>query len=240
MYHDVYPAIDPTQEELSAKGKFVVVTGGGSGIGPHIAEAFAAAGAAKIAILGRTEKTLSSTKQSIESKHPVQVSTHIADVGQETAVNQAFQEIGSIGRVDVLVSNAGYLPSKRSIADSDSKEWWSAYEVNSRGALLVTRAFLKHAVSDAVLINISAGLAHAPPNSGFSAYSTSKMANIKFFEYVQFEEPKLRVFSLHPGVILTAMGEKAAAEGVVQGWDFDTRELSPETFHIYTFLLIRI
>ncbi len=66
---------------LSAKGKSVVVTGGGSGIGPHIAEAFAKAGAAKIALLGRTEKTLLSTKQSLDSKYPVQVSTQVADVG---------------------------------------------------------------------------------------------------------------------------------------------------------------
>ena len=209
IHHDVYPAIDPTREVLSAKGKFVVVTGGGSGIGPYLAEAFATAGAAKMALLGRTERTLSSTKQYLESKYGVQVSIHIADVGQEAAVNKAFQEIRSIGSIDVLVNNAGYLPDNLSIADSDIEEWWRAYDVNVKAALFVTRAMLKNTASNVVLINMSAKLAHTPPMSGLSAYATSKLASAKLFEYVQFEEPSLRVFNLHPGIIATDMSEKA-------------------------------
>ena len=81
----------------------------------------------------------------------------------------------------------------------------------------MTKAFLKHAVSDAVLINISAGIAHAPSKSGYSAYAAPKIANTMFSEYVQSEEPKLHIFNLHSGVILTAGGEKAVAEGVGEG-----------------------
>lgn len=60
-----YPAIDPTRPELSTniKGKTVVVTGGGAGIGARVAHAFAKAGATQIAILGRTEKTLKANKE---------------------------------------------------------------------------------------------------------------------------------------------------------------------------------
>jgi NAD(P)-dependent dehydrogenase (short-subunit alcohol dehydrogenase family) len=112
QHNDVYAAIDPTLERVSAEGKFIAITGGGSGIGPHIAEAFAKAGAAKIALLGRTERTLLSKKQSLESKYLAQVSIHIADVGQEAAVNKAFEELGNLGPIDVLVSNTGYLPDK--------------------------------------------------------------------------------------------------------------------------------
>jgi len=124
----------------------------------------------------------------------------------------------------VPVSNAGYLPRKASIVDSDLKDWWSAYEVNDKAALLVTRALLDNATSDAVLINITAGLAHMPPTSGLSSYATSKLANAKFYEYVQFEEPDLRVFDLHPGVIVTGMAKKATAGGMVKDSFWDTRE----------------
>ncbi|KAF5262082.1 hypothetical protein FOXYS1_7202, partial [Fusarium oxysporum] len=48
-----YPSIDPTRPEFSAAGKFVAITGGGTGIGKSIAIAFAQAGASTIAILGR-------------------------------------------------------------------------------------------------------------------------------------------------------------------------------------------
>ncbi|KAI1044134.1 hypothetical protein LB505_010555 [Fusarium chuoi] len=48
-----YPSIDPTRPELSAAGKFVAITGGGTGIGRSIAIAFAQAGASTVAILGR-------------------------------------------------------------------------------------------------------------------------------------------------------------------------------------------
>ncbi len=52
-HNQPYAAIDPTQPKLSAKGKFVVVTGGATGIGKAIAVAFAQAGAKTIAILAR-------------------------------------------------------------------------------------------------------------------------------------------------------------------------------------------
>jgi NAD(P)-dependent dehydrogenase (short-subunit alcohol dehydrogenase family) len=237
FHRDIYPAIDPTREELSAKGKFVVVTGGGSGIGPYIAEAFAKAGATKIALLGRTEKTLVSTKQSIENNYAAQVFTYVADVCQEAAVNEAFRGIESNGPIDVLVSNAGYLPDRLPIASSDVEEWWSAYNVNVKGSLLVTRAFLKNAASDAVLLNISAGLAYVPPTFGFSSYATSKVASAKFFEYVQFENPSLRVFNLHPGIVATGMGDKATGGGRAEGFVFDTREFPPK---IVPYLLILV
>lgn len=49
-----YPAIDPSLSAVSAAGKTILITGGGCGIGPRIAEAFAVAGSTQIALLGRT------------------------------------------------------------------------------------------------------------------------------------------------------------------------------------------
>jgi short-subunit dehydrogenase involved in D-alanine esterification of teichoic acids len=60
-----YPAIDPSRPELNAKGKVVVVFGGGSGIGAAIVKAFAAAGASNIAIFGCRQNVLETSKANI-------------------------------------------------------------------------------------------------------------------------------------------------------------------------------
>jgi NAD(P)-dependent dehydrogenase (short-subunit alcohol dehydrogenase family) len=96
-----------------------------------------------------------------------------------------------------------------------------------KGSLLVTRAFLEKAASEAVLISISAGLAYISPMAGFSSYSSSKLASAKFFEYVQLEKPAFRIFNLHPGVVATDMGEKAVADLPEEAKTFDTRESLP-------------
>lgn len=121
------PAIDPTRPELSAKGKKIVVTGGGGGIGKGVVEAFAIAGADSIAILGRREGLLLETKKYIESKYSTRVSIHVGDVTDEVAIKRAAKEIGTW---NVLALNAGYLSTPGPILSSDVNEWWKAFEVS--------------------------------------------------------------------------------------------------------------
>lgn len=125
-HNDTYPSIDPSRPELSAKGKKIVVTGGGYGIGRGVVEAFAVAGASAIAILGRKEQPLLDTKKLIESKYKTTVSTYTADVTDETAMQRAAAEIGTW---DVLVMNAGYLSTPEPSMTSEVGEWWKSFEV---------------------------------------------------------------------------------------------------------------
>jgi hypothetical protein len=68
-HSNTYPSLAPSRPELSAKGKTVLITGGGTGIGAETARYFAQAGATRIAILGRREQPLLDTKTSIERDH---------------------------------------------------------------------------------------------------------------------------------------------------------------------------
>jgi NAD(P)-dependent dehydrogenase (short-subunit alcohol dehydrogenase family) len=229
-----YPSIDPSLPKLSTEGKLVVITGGGSGIGPSIARAFAKAGASDIGIIGRTESTLAATKQAIEAQFPaVAVHVAVADVTLKDTIDAAFSKIQSLsgGRaVDICVSNAGYLPDIVPTRDADIAEWWSGYEINVKGSLIVTQAFLRVAASEnAVLISVSAGAAHMPVTQlpGWSAYVSSKLAAVKVFEYVQAENPGLRVMSVHPGIVASDMSAKTAREGVKFIFDDGEALLSP-------------
>src|ERR1700753_2244087 len=85
-----YPSIDPRRPELSVKGKTVVITGAGVGIGRETAKEFALAGPKDIHIIGRTKATLEETKSIIAKEAPnVAVTIHIADVADETAIQKA-------------------------------------------------------------------------------------------------------------------------------------------------------
>lgn len=124
---DSYPAIDPTRPDLSVKGKRVVVTGGGGGIGRGFVRAFAAAGAASIAILGRREGMLKETKQAVEADHSATaVSTHVVDV---VSLDSTRHAAAAIGTWDILVCNAGYLSTPATVVDSDPEDWWKSFEV---------------------------------------------------------------------------------------------------------------
>ena len=162
-----YLTISPSNPALSVAGKTVFVTGGGAGIGLAIARAFAAAGASTVAISGRTEKTLLSAKNDIESAHKgVIVLPFVADVTDQEAVDTAF---ASAGKVDVLVHNAAYQPQLVPITQSGIQDWWSGFEINVKGAFIVTQAFLKVAASDATLVDVTTGMVHLPAFPHYSA-----------------------------------------------------------------------
>ena len=211
-HNDTYDAIDPLNPALSATGKTVFITGGGSGVGAGIVDAFAATGAARIAISGRTEKTLLDKKREVEAAHPnSQVSVFVADVVDEKAVPAAFE---SLGKVDILVHNAGAMSKLEPLSTASISEWWKGVEVNIKGSLIVTQAFLKVAPQDAVLVNVTTGAAHLPPFPDHSSYVAGKIGSNKFFDAVQVENPNLRVVNIHPGVIKSAMSDRSVEHGI--------------------------
>jgi NAD(P)-dependent dehydrogenase (short-subunit alcohol dehydrogenase family) len=195
------------------KGKVIVITGGGIGIGASIARGFAAAGSAKIAILGRTQATLSATARDLEKDYPqTKVFTSIADVTSPTSVNAAFDIILRLfGHIDVCVSNAGYLSVPGLAARADLDDWWKAYETNVKGSLLIPQAFLSNAKEGSYLLHTSTSMGHAPAvESGASAYSSSKLAATKLFEYLALENPGVHIVNVQPGLIGTALALKHA------------------------------
>ncbi|KAF9996388.1 hypothetical protein BGZ79_009874 [Entomortierella chlamydospora] len=212
-----YPAIDPSLPALSAAGKVIVITGGGSGIGPHIANAFALAGSRKIAILGRTRSTLDKTKATLESTYPgIKVLIFVADVADASAVNAAFNGTkDAFGPIDIFVANAAYLPEPVKVKDTDVEDFVQGLDTNVKGSLITTQAFLATAaLSDAVLIHVTTAAVHLPGLANFSGYQISKLAALKFFEVVQIENPHIRVMNVRPGYLVTDMNAKVIAGGV--------------------------
>ncbi|KFX96090.1 hypothetical protein O988_05486 [Pseudogymnoascus sp. VKM F-3808] len=215
-----YSSILPTRRELSTANKTIIITGGGSGIGPEIAKAFAIAGSTKIALLGRTLTTLAATKASLEASHPgIQILTLVADIVDEKAVNAAFALTKTaFGRIDVLVSNAAYFSTAAPLATAPIDEWWRSFNVNVKGNLHLIQAFLANVDTTGefqpTIVNVSTGGAHFPAIPTASGYAVSKLAALKLYEYVAAKNPAIRVMNLHPGALDTEMGQKGRDAGV--------------------------
>jgi NAD(P)-dependent dehydrogenase (short-subunit alcohol dehydrogenase family) len=208
-----YPAIDPTKPKLSAKGKTVIITGGGSNsIGGSIALSFARAGAEKIAIIGRTETTLLQTKSKVETECPATtVLVSIADISDPESVGSAAHHIRvAFGAWDTFVHNAGYLPDAVTLTGADTDDWWKGFETNVKFPHIFAKHFLSKCRPNATFISLSSAVLHFPAAAmtGLSSYSAAKLAVLKLNEYLAAENPTLRVFNVHPGSVETPMYEK--------------------------------
>jgi NAD(P)-dependent dehydrogenase (short-subunit alcohol dehydrogenase family) len=205
-----YPSLSPTRPELSAKGKAVLITGGGTGIGAETAHYFAEAGAARIALLGRREQPLLETKASIEHKFPnVEIFVASADVAKKNEVDAAFAKFAGEGKIQVFVSNAATIGPQGPIRDADSEKVLESIDQNLRGTLYAAQSFLRYASADAVVVNVSSFAAHLNTIPGFAPYSVAKLAIFRLWESLVCENPELSVFHIQPGVVDTAMNKEA-------------------------------
>lgn len=164
-HHDTYPSVDPAIADMV--GKVVLITGASRGIGKAMSIAFAQAGASGIVLLARSD--LSIVKTACEgAKRPgrsLQVVTIATDITKTADVVAAAEQVKQdLGRLDVLINNAGYMENVAcSFGDYDPDEWWRSFTVNLRGTYEVTRAFLPLLLEcggDKTIVNVTSIAAH--------------------------------------------------------------------------------
>ncbi|TQV94926.1 short-chain dehydrogenase [Cordyceps javanica] len=231
-WHDnTYASLSPLRPELSAKGKTVAITGGGSGIGAETARQFAAAGAARIGIFGRREQPLLDTKAAIAESYPeVQVFTAAADVTNKPQLDTAFAAFLGDAKLDVIVSAAAKTGPMDSVADVDGEAFIQAVNANLLGALYTAQAFLRHAGVGAVAINVSSSAAHLNFGPGFASYNCSKIGAFRLWDSLAYANAGLSVFHLQPGVVDTDMNRAA---GGVKALGFEDHVSLPATFCVW-------
>jgi NAD(P)-dependent dehydrogenase (short-subunit alcohol dehydrogenase family) len=221
-HREPYGQISPQRPELSAAGKVVFITGGGTGIGKATAIAFAQAGARAVAIFGRRVEKLNSATEEIRkaSNGTTTVVYEVADLTQRSATKAAFtnaikQVEGS--KIDIFINNAGALTASGTVAGYEEEEFNKAVQMNMATAFNSVQAALPLLSSNAKVFNISSGIAHIFTIPGVWPYAATKAATIKMFDYLQEENPDLHVVNIQPGVVDTEINAKTDFKGQDEG-----------------------
>ncbi|KAI0868117.1 NAD(P)-binding protein [Hypoxylon argillaceum] len=202
---DVYSLLEPTQPELSAKGKTVLITGASGGIGQAIAESWAVAGASGIVITGRKVDLLEGIAARLRNLAPpgTKVLAYGADITNEASVAALFAAAKEVGKVDVLINNAGSL-ILGPVGAGDPTKFFADFQVNVMGSYLMTHHFLAQSGGVGTIISMSS-CAIGSAFAGLAGYTASKLAFACIMENLHAEQPGIRVFMLMPGIVQTEM-----------------------------------
>ena len=157
--------------QLDFKGRTAIVTGGAQGIGLAIVKRLLDSGAT-VRIWDRDAALLDRTVASL----PGPVSGAAVDVTEAPAVTKATDDaVRDLGRIDVLVNNAGIAGLNAPTVDYPVEEWERVLKVNLTSQFLTCRTVVPHMVKQEYgrIVNI-ASIAGKEGNPNAVAYSASK------------------------------------------------------------------
>ena len=197
--------------ETDLAGKGVLVTGAGGGIGGAVAQAFASEGA-RVAVHYRT-----SAERAQAIADEIDGVALQADLTVESEVDSLIDHtVNRLGRLDVLVANAGMWPSEDvPVWELPIDRWRATIQANLDTVFLSCRAFLRHVAStergNIVMVGSTAGLfgeaGHADYAAAKSAVSGGLLLSLKN-EIVRIA-PRGRVNAVCPGWTRTDMTRDA-------------------------------
>ena len=193
-------------------GTVALVTGASSGIGEATARALAAEGAA-VAIAARRADRLQTLGGEIADAGGTALPIEVDVSEREQAEAAVAKTVAELGRLDVLVNNAGVM-LLGPINEAPVEEWERMIEVNLLGLLYTSRAALPHLLAGAEgeprgvadLINISS-VAGRIARKGSGVYNATKHGVGAFSESLRQEgvEHDIRVTLIEPGAVLTEL-----------------------------------
>jgi len=183
------------------QNKVVLVTGGSSGLGRVIAEAFAAAGA-RIVIAGLEAPAVLQAAQEMHAAGREAIGI-CADITKQEDVDRLFaQTIAGFGRLDVLVNNAG-RSMRGKLLNTTPEQFRDLMELNLIALVRCTRAALPHLLKQrGHIVNIGS-LAAKSAARWVGAYPATKFAVAAYSQQLRLElgAHGLHVLLVCPGPI---------------------------------------
>lgn len=197
------------------KGRVILVTGAGRGIGAAAARSFAAHGATVI-LLGKTEEHLDEVYDQIEADGSPQAA--IIPFNLETALPHQYDELAAMierefGRLDGLLHNAAILGPRTPIEQLSGDNFMRVMQVNVNAVFMLTSTLLPvlKLSDDASVVFTSSGVGRKG-RAYWGAYAVSKFANEGLMQVLADEVDGIatvRANSVNPGATRTGMRAQA-------------------------------
>ncbi|KIK50246.1 hypothetical protein GYMLUDRAFT_183035 [Collybiopsis luxurians FD-317 M1] len=239
-YHrDTYPTISPTNPSLNQTGKTILITGGGGGLGFHIARSFSQAGASRIIIVSRRleflQEAVEKLRAEFESGGPemetgartrIEFVAREVNLSDESSVTGLWEflnsELGVV--VDVLVLNAAYRYKRlgTDVLNMDVRELDESFRINVAGNFLMVQKFIKQprALGEKKrlnVVNVSSASIQIHGANAPVEYTVTKSAFTQIMGRLADQVPvtDVQIVSFHPGLLY--------AEEAAKRWEKSSR-----------------
>jgi meso-butanediol dehydrogenase / (S,S)-butanediol dehydrogenase / diacetyl reductase len=195
---------------MRLQGKVALITGGGTGIGAAVAEAFVNEGA-KVCITGRRREVL----EEFAKRFPGQVAICAADVSDFQEIPRMVETAAAFGgRLDVVVNNAA-MGGPKTAVDTDLDVWQRVVNTNLTGPFLVLKYAIPHMIKagGGSIINVaSVGAIRGLPFA--AAYCSTKAGLLGLSRQVAIDygPQKIRSNVVLPGAFRSEMFDRRLVE----------------------------
>ena len=204
---------------MSLKGKVALVTGGGSGLGEATARILAAEGV-KVAVLSHSSDEIDAVAAGIQHDGG-EAAAITADIAYPEQMEQAVARvIERWGRLDIVFANAGINGVWAPIEELSPDEWQKTIDTNLNGTFYTIKyaaPYLKRS-GGSVIITSSVNGTRIFSNTGATAYSSTKAAQVAMAKMLALElaKYKVRVNVICPGAIESQINENTEQRNVEQ------------------------
>lgn len=201
------------------ENKIALVTGSDSGIGLAIAVEYAKNGATVIVCYHSDEKRGKEALELVKQHGPAKLIK--LDVSEEKEVEKKMDQIiKEFGGIDILVNNSGVNGSGILVDEMDTKTFDKTIRTNLYGTFFSSRKFIQHCKGlkkPGKIINISSvhEEINAPGNADYNA-SKAGIRNLMRTIALEVAPFGINVNDIAPGMILTAMNQKAVDDPKVR------------------------
>src|SRR5277367_18915 len=190
--------------------KVALVTSGSRGIGAAIAKRLAADGASVAITYTKGADAAAAVVKEIEKSGGKAIAIQADGVDAKAVTAAVEKTVATLGRLDVLVNNAGTAIPKK-FEDATMEEMDLMLDLNVRGVFVATQAALKHMNKGGRIIMIGSCVGERNMTPGLAAYSATKGAVKMFTQGLAREvgDRAITVNNVQPGPIDTDLNPAA-------------------------------
>lgn len=201
------------------EGKVALITGGDSGIGKAVAIAFAREGA-DVAISYLNEHEDAEDTAEWVKKAGQECLLLPGDIGDEKHCRDMIEKMnGQFGKIDIIVNNAAFQRTYKTVEDISVKEWDETFRTNIYAPFYICRAAIPYLKAGATIINTTS-IQSKDPSGSLLAYAATKGAILNFTTGLatMLADKGIRVNAVAPGPIWTPLIPATMPKDQVEGF----------------------